>query len=171
MSLETNGVWQSGVWATTVWADGVWREGAYIPPEPAPEVTVQGGGGGRKRKVRLISSTEKIRREAQKTQEAVKVIARLKSERIEPALIDEAEKVASRLKESIAVLEDEVTAIQERLAKKAEFADFSAKMHAQKYAREMQLLMVQAQVQAEYARQQMEELDIVFITFMLVASL
>lgn len=170
MSLSVDGVWKVGAWATTVWADGVWREGAYIPPEPAPEVAVQGGGGG-KRKVRFISSAEKIRREAQKTQEAAKVIARLKSERIEPALIDEAEQVASRLKESISVLESEVAAIQEKLIKKAEFADFSAKMQAQKYAREMQLLMVQAQVQAEYARQQMEELDIVFITFMLVASL
>lgn len=175
MSLAIDGVWKAEVWATTVWADGVWREGAYEPPV-SNSGSLESSGGliswkGPQRVYFNDSDARPVRatdKEVELIQEAREVISRVKSSPTEG--LDEVTAISGKLKSEIDSLNAKVAEYQERLEKQASFSEFSEKIEAQNAARELQYLMINAEIKAEIMQRQVEEIDVVFVIMALLAA-
>lgn len=164
MSLSVDGFWKSGFWATTFWADGFWREGDYVPTvTPAPSTI-----GGWFDYHGTVNIAKKRQKEIE--EEAKQVIEEIRAEPLAIAKIQpKAESVSKQLKEIIAALEQRVAEYHAELDAQASFLKFSEQQQAKQQAAELHYLMIQAELQAEEARQQVEELDVVFMAITLLS--
>ena len=169
MSLAIDGVWKAGVWATTVWADGVWREGPYVPPVVVDEPAIAGIGSKRYG----LHTPGKIKRKRARIQrQADALITEAKIVLAEIQIKPDAKSLAD-----VAGLSKRIQASVNELSKDAqEYQNQNAR--GQDLAREMQLQRAE-QILSDYfqaiaikeqkLRQQMEELDIVYVAFALLS--
>jgi hypothetical protein len=96
--------------------------------------------------------------------EAREIIERAKD--VEPQeaaqLFDESAAISKQLQEAIAAFEQAAAGYQQRLNEQAQ-------QRATAQARELQFLLIQAQLQVELMQQQVEELDVCYVMMMMAA--
>jgi hypothetical protein len=120
------------------------------------------------KKLNLRATFRGVETEEQKRlrREAQGIIQRIKTAQPEQAaeIQDEAQDISQELQDAISRLEIAADAFDQALkVKQAE--------KAKKQAAELQSMLIEAQLQAELLQQQVEELDVVYLTFMLAAQL
>lgn len=148
---------KTGITAYTLLADaGVYAlSGGDAVLSWSGEVQVRQGGLGKLRAQLRKTETEeqkRLRREAQG------IIQRIQQGEVLP---DEAADVSKQLQEQIARLEIQAAQYQAELNQQRTLARMQ----------ELQSLLIAAQLQAEQAQQQIEELDVAFVMFMLAAHI
>ena len=120
------------------------------------------------KKLNLRASFRGVETEEQKRlrREAQGIIKRIQKAQPEQAtdLQEEAEGISAELRAAIERLELAADAFEQAMKAKQ-----AAK--AQKQAKELQSLLIEAQLQAEILQQQVEEMDVAFVMFMLAAHL
>lgn len=152
-SIAVGGV---GYGSRTLVALGLW------PADVRPDVEQpkQGGVHGLRAQFRRIETEEqkRLRREAQGIIQRIKRADPEQSE----ALLDDSKDISRQLQEAIAALEALAAEYQAQL-------EAQQALHAQEEARALRSLLIEAQLQAELLQQQVEELDVAYIIFMLAA--
>lgn len=130
--------------------------GATVEEEPK-----QGGLSGLRAQFRRIESEEqkRLRREAQGIIQRIKQATPECSEQ----LLDGAADISRRLQDAILALETLAAGYQTGLEEQNA-------LRAQEQAAAMNYLLIEAQLQAEWLQQQVEELDVVCVCFMLAAE-
>ena len=140
---------------------GHWYQLLFRDAEPsAKELPKQGGLHGLKAQFRGIETEEhkQLRREAQGIIQRIKVSEPQQDE----ALIDESADISRQLQEAITALNLAAARYQAQLEEQsAQQAAYQAQV--------LQSLLIEAQLQAEMLQQQVEELDVAYIMFMLAA--
>jgi hypothetical protein len=128
------------------------------------EDTKQGGV----KKLNLRASFRGVETEEQKRlrREAQGIIKRIQTARPEESIAvqEEAEGISAELRAAIDRLEISADAFEQAMKVKQA-------QKAQKQALELQSLLIEAQLQAEILQQQVEEMDVAFVMFMLAAHL
>lgn len=120
----------------------------------------QGGLHGLRAQFRRIETEEqkRLRREAQGIIQRIKRADPEQSE----ALLDDSKEISRQLQEAIAALEALAAEYQAQL-------EAQQALRAQEEARALRSLLIEAQLHAELLQQQVEELDVAYIMFMLAA--
>ncbi len=131
---------------------------------PVLEELHQGGV----KKLHLRASFRGVETEEQKRlrREAQGIIKRIQTARPEESIAvqEEAEGISAELRYAIDRLEIAADAFEQAMKVKQA-------QKAQKQAQELQSLLIEAQLQAEILQQQVEEMDVAFVMFMLAAHL
>lgn len=129
--------------------------GAVVVEQPK-----QGGVHGLRAQFKRIETEEqkRLRREAQGIIQRIKQAEPQQAE----ALLDDSNEISSELQGAIAALETLAAEYQSQL--EAEMAQ-----QAREQCARLRSLLIEAQLQAELLQQQVEELDVAYIMFMLAA--
>lgn len=168
MSLTVDGFWKSGFWATTFWADGFWREGAYAPVSSG---SLDSAGGLISWNPKRIYFSDSDARPIKVTDKEVELIqeAREVIKRANPEELDEVIAISNRLKSEIDSLNAKISEYTEKLENR-KFNEFSQKIEIRNTRKELQQLMIDAEIKAEIMRQQVEEIDVVFVLMALLST-
>lgn len=169
MSLGIDGAWKAGVWATTVWAAGVWREGVYVPPVVVDEPAIAGIGSKRYG----LHTPGKIKRKQARIQrqadalitEAKTVLAEIQIKPDARSLADVAG-LSRRIQTSVTDLSKEAQKYQNQNTKGQELA---REMQLQRAEQILSDYFQEMAIKEQKLRQQMEELDIVYVAFALLS--
>ena len=124
------------------------------------ELPKQGGLHGVRAQFKRIETEEqkRLRREAQGIIQRIKQADAVQAD----ALLDDSKEISRQLQDAIAALE--VLAAEYQAQLDAEMAQ-----QAQEQSARLRSLLIEAQLQAELLQQQVEELDVAYIMFMLAA--
>ena len=120
----------------------------------------QGGIGGLRAQFKRIETEEqkRLRREAQGIIQRIKQADAVQAD----ALLDDSKEISRQLQDAIAALEALAAEYQAQL-------DAEMAQQAQEQSSRLRSLLIEAQLQAELLQQQVEELDVAYIMFMLAA--
>lgn len=146
---------------------GHWFIPLFGGVSPAPQVNLNGAGWNLRAQFKGVETEEQkqLRREAQGIIQRIKETPKPTQEQV-VEFYDDAEEVSQKL-------QDAITAILNRqqvyLSQLEEQARLEAEAQQRQQARDLELLLIEAQLQASILQQQIDELDAVFVMFVMAA--